>query len=139
MEYEVYDEGFIEDLEQASKTLTERIEYILKEFNEDSKIFTTDDLVALEYDLLKLFIAIYEPLIGNDAKNHIEVTVKVSLEKSSIGVYPNNLFTALLTTSRYKNDVEPEEIEKNNLYHTENGLLVSFNYDEKTIIKRKAH
>lgn len=95
---------------------------------------TLEDLLDLEYKATEIFIDSFEEII-KDVEEYVDFFTRFSLSEGVLGIFPNNLFTALLTNNKYNGDISPKEIMANRMYRDliDNVTLV---YDRKnTLLK----
>ncbi len=77
--------------------------------------------------LRKNFKELFEEYRILNWKEHIAVCSMFNITNGDYGIYPGNLFTALLMNNKYRADATPEEINESNKYYIcENGKYAMY-------------
>jgi len=128
-------------LEELNSDVIDKIEKIISK-NISHKSIKIEDLQKVEKLAMKICNKEFSEFFNIDLTSYINLSVKLSIIDAIIGIYPNNLFTALVMKNRINNDdVNIESIEKinnNNRYHIEDKTI-SFDKDLNSIYYINVH
>lgn len=108
------DNEFKQKLLETNKKIGEEIQQKIHEYL--VKRVSINDLMHFEFEAQSLFIDHYQDFV-KDVDKYLEVNVILNISQQVIGVFPKNLFTALLASGRYNGDILPKKIEEQNIYY----------------------
>lgn len=130
------------------KTLEEINEYIIKTLEKKLKVFvngsyiTIKKFIELQEFCKDLCYTNFDEFFDFDIYDYIDINIKIYVEEGLIGIFPNNLFTALLMKNKLNNfNISKEQIlqmNEQNIYTIEDK---SFYFDEEknSILNIKPH
>jgi len=131
-----------EKLQEINLEVSEYIDTQLNEFTLEP-VFDCNELIVLEDDVKNYVVSAYESLFKEEDKKelffYIDITAKVNLVEGFVGIFPGNLFTALLFNSKFNFKISPKECSELTNYQLDNGSVLCYDRERNLLVGTVTH